>query len=333
MIEPNPRKGVVFCVTTNLIWSVCPIYWKQLLHVPYLQLVCHRIVWAFPTLLLYLVLSRQIHGLNQAVCNWKIMLRYAGSGLLLGSTLFLTVWAVNSGHIVDMSLAFFINPLMNVLLGIAFLRETLRRYQWVAVGLATTGVLVIAVSYGHVPWIALVIALIFSVYGLIKKMAPLEPVLGVTIELLLLSVPSVAYLATCDSVFGHDRVTTDLLLVGAGIFPTAIPYVLFSASAQHISMTLLGILQYIQPFGHFLIGVFMYDEPFSTGKLIGFLAVWAALLVFTAEGVTNHRQNKSVESNGPEPPGLVEVLPQTPLSEYASSLSHHAISPTIQPIV
>ncbi|ETV91444.1 protein RarD [Aphanomyces invadans] len=313
MIKPNPRKGVVFCVATNLIWSVCPIYWKQLLHVPYLQLLCHRIVWALPTLLVYLTISGQIYVFASNVRIWKVVLRYAGSGILLGATLFLTVWAVNSGHIVEMSLAFFINPLMNVLLGVAFLREKLRRYQWVAVALATTGVLIIAISYGQVPWIALIIALIFGVYGLVKKIAPLDPVHGVTIELTLLSVPSMVYLATCDNVFAHNSATTDLLLVGAGIFPTAIPYVLFSASAQHISMTLLGILQYIQPIGHFFIGVFMYDEPFSTVKLIGFLIVWAALVVFTVEGVVRHRQNKSLPPLAPTE-GMAHIEVLTPQS-------------------
>ncbi|KAF0695076.1 Aste57867_14080 [Aphanomyces stellatus] len=294
MIEANPRRGAIFCVITNLIWAVCPIYWKQITVVPYLQLLSHRIVWALPTLLLFLLATRQLHVLYHALCNWKLVLRYAGSGILLGATLFLTVWAVNSGHIVEMSLAFFINPLMNVLLGVVFLREKLRRYQWVAVACATIGVLIVGVSYGQVPWIALGIALNFSIYGLVKKLAPLDPVIGVTIELTLLAGPAIVYLATCDSIFGHYQTSTDLYLVGAGIFPTAIPYVLFSAAAQHISMTLLGVLQYIQPSGHFLIGVYMYNEAFSTAKLIGFILVWVALLIFTIEGIFWHRQKTAL---------------------------------------
>ncbi|KAF0712787.1 hypothetical protein As57867_004640, partial [Aphanomyces stellatus] len=147
MVEPNPSKGVAFCMLTNLIWGVVPIYWKQLNHVPYLQLLCHRIVWALPTLLLFLLATRQLHVLHHALCDWNLVLRYASSSLLLGASLFTTLWAVNAGHIVDLSLAFFVFPLLNVLLGIVFLGERLRRYQWVAVGCATIGVLVVGISY------------------------------------------------------------------------------------------------------------------------------------------------------------------------------------------
>ncbi|KAF0704889.1 hypothetical protein As57867_007195, partial [Aphanomyces stellatus] len=141
-----------------------------------------------------------------------------------------------------------------------------------------------------VPWIALGIGFIFSIYGLVKKLAPLDPVTGVTIELTLLAIPAAVYLVACRSVFGHDNLTTDLLLVGAGVFPTAIPYVLFSAAAQHISMTWLGVLQYIQPSIQFCIGVYLYNEPFTTAKLVGFILVWVALVMFTIESILWHRK-------------------------------------------
>ncbi|KAH9109133.1 hypothetical protein AeMF1_015752 [Aphanomyces euteiches] len=332
MIKPNPRFGVICCVITNLIWGVCPIYWKQITQAPYLQLLCHRIVWALPTLLIFLTATCQIQKLWTALCDWKLVLRYAISGIMLGATLFLTVWAVNSGHIVEMSLAFFINPLFNVLLGVVYLRETLRRWQWVSVACAAVGVLVVAISYGQVPWIALGIALNFSVYGLVKKLAPLDSVTGVTIELTLLFIPAIIYLNTCHhKVFGHLDTKTDLLLVGAGIFPTAIPYVLFSASAQHISMLLLGVLQYIQPTGHFLIGVFMYNEPFSTYKLIGFVIVWVALGMFTVESIVYHRQKASTPPISPSSNSAAEFVQfddgamKSPQAKYNASVSPNVI--------
>ncbi|KAF0695077.1 Aste57867_14081 [Aphanomyces stellatus] len=289
MIQANPRRGIICCVAANALWAVAAIYLKLVDTASVVEVFCHRIVWAFPTLLLYLLVTSQLHVLYHSLCNWKLVLRYAGSSLLLGASLYVTVWAIYSNHIVEMSLAFFINPLVNVLLGILFLGERLRRYQWVAVTCAVAGVLVVGITNGQVPWIALGIAFNFSIYGFVKKLAPLDPVVGVTIELALISVPAAVYLASSQTVFGHDKVTTDLLLVGAGIFPTAIPYVLYSAAAQHISMTLLGVLQYILPTGSFLVGTFMYHESVSTGKLIGFIVVWAGLLIFTIEGIVWQR--------------------------------------------
>jgi chloramphenicol-sensitive protein RarD len=196
------------------------------------------------------------------------------------------VWGVNSGFIVETSLGYFINPLISVLLGVLFLHERLRTMQWVPVGLATAGVLYLTFTYGRLPWIALSLALSFGIYGLVKKIAPLGSLYGLTLETALVFPIALLYLALVQfqgtGAFLHQGPPTDLLLIGTGAV-TSIPLLMFASAARQIPLTMVGVLQYIAPTLQFLIGVFLYHEPFDHTRLIGFSLVWVALISFWVE--------------------------------------------------
>jgi len=194
---------------------------------------------------------------------------------------------VNAGFIVETSLGYFINPLVSVLLGVVILKERIRPWQWVAIGLAAVGVLYLTVSYGSLPWIALTLAFSFGFYGLTKKLAPLNAIQGLTLETGILFLPSVGWLIfsdlTGDGAFLHTGWISDLLMIGAGIV-TTVPLLMFASAAKMIPLSMVGILQYIAPTIQLIIGVFVYHEPFSTTRMIGFSIVWFALVIFGIEG-------------------------------------------------
>ena len=202
------------------------------------------------------------------------------------------VWAVNAGFIVETSLGYFINPLLSVLMGVIFLREHLRPWQWVPIGLAAAGVLYLTFAYGALPWIALTLAFSFGIYGLVKKTAPLGSLYGLTLETGILFIPAVGFLVYLQTVrqgaFLNSNPVTDLLLAGAGLV-TTIPLLMFASAAQRIPLSLVGVLQYIAPTLQFLIGVLIYKEPFDQSHLIGFGIVWLALIIFWGEGFLARR--------------------------------------------
>lgn len=279
------NQGLLLAVGAYSCWGLLPIYWKLLGHVPTTQLLCHRIVWSFVTLVVFLALTKRLYGLKSALgpSVWK---SYGAASLLIGINWFIYVWSVNAGFIVEASLGYFINPLLSVLLGVVFVGERLRPQQWLPLGLALTGVAYLTVSYGRPPWIALTLAVTFSLYGLVKKKAPLGAFEGLSLETGLLLLPAMAFLAWSEAndsgVFLHASRGSDLLLLGAGLVTTA-PLVMFAAAAHRIPLSMIGILQYIAPTIQFLLGVFLYHEPFSTTQLTGFSLVWAAVVLFLLE--------------------------------------------------
>ncbi len=287
------NKGIVSAGLAYLMWGFFPIYWKLLKHVPAIEILGHRIVWAFLVVALYLTLRRQWGWMPAAVRNRRVMLAYLAAGCLLGINWFTYVWAVNAGFIVETSLGYFINPLLNVLLGVLFLKERARPGQRVAIGIAAAGVAWLTISYGALPWIALTLAFSFGLYGLLKKTSPLRSAEGLTMELGVLFVPAagvILYLmASGEAFFVSGGLSTSLLLMIGGLV-TAVPLLFFAAGAKQISLVSLGLLQYIAPTLQFLIGVFLYKEPFSTEHLLGFGLIWAALLLYTAESINHHRR-------------------------------------------
>lgn len=289
------KKGVIYALATYILWGLFPIYWKWLDHIPAPQLIGHRITWSFVLLLIVLITSRQWVKFRTIVSNRKILVIYSAAALLLGTNWLTYVWAVNAGFIVEASLGYFINPLLSVLLGMVFLGEKLRPWQWLAVGLAAAGVLYMTLAYGRLPWIALTLALTFGIYGLVTKVAPLNSLYGLTLETGLMFIPALVYLALAnlrgEGAFLHTGLTSDLLMVGAGVV-TAIPLLMFGAAAQRIPLTMIGIMQYIAPTLQFLLGVLVYEEPFPVSRLIGFGLVWVALIIFWAEGAMTHRVNR-----------------------------------------
>ncbi len=217
---------------------------------------------------------------------------YAVAAVLLAVNWLTYVWAVNAGFIVETSLGYFINPLLSVLLGVVILRERLRLTQWIPLALAAAGVIYLTVVYGKLPWIALTLAFSFGFYGLLKKLAPLSSLFGLTLETGILLLPALIYLVfeqvRGTGAFLHTGTVSDLLLVGAGI-ATTIPLLLFASAARQIPLTTVGLLQYIAPTIQFILGVFVYREPFDHDHLIGFGMVWLALAIFWLENFLTHR--------------------------------------------
>lgn len=286
------NKGIVSAGLAYLLWGFFPIFWKLLKHVPALETLGHRIVWAFAFMALYLTVRKQWGWLGAALRSKRVMAAYLAAGCLLGINWFVFIWAVNAGFIVETSLGYFINPLFNVLLGVLFLKERARSGQRVAIGIAAAGVAWLTISYGALPWIALTLAFTFGLYGLLKKTSPLRSTQGLTLEMGILFLPAAGMILLLmsrgEAYFGAGGLSTSLLLVVGGLV-TALPLVLFAVGAKSISLVSLGILQYIAPTLQFLIGVFVYKEPFSSEHLLGFGLIWAALLLYTIESVNHHR--------------------------------------------
>jgi chloramphenicol-sensitive protein RarD len=281
------NKGISYAIVAYGIWGLFPLYWKPLQAVPALQVLGHRIIWSFVLLAAILTVTRQWTAFRAAAFQQRTLRIYAAAALLISLNWGVYVWAVISGFVVESSLGYFINPLVSVLLGVIFLGERLRPGQWMAVGLAALGVLIVALAYGSFPVIALTLACSFGLYGLVKKTAPLNALHGLTLETGLLFAPTLIYLLTLDQlgqgVFLHTDAVTSLLLVGAGMV-TTIPLLMFSAAARNVPLVMMGLLQYITPTMLFFLGVFVYHEAFSLTRLIGFVLVWAALVVFSVEG-------------------------------------------------
>lgn len=288
------NKGVIYAAGAYIIWGLLPIYWKALGDVPAAQILSHRITWSLAFVGLVLTVSHNWRWLRGTLHRPRVLLLFALSGTLLGINWFTYIWAVNAGFIVETSLGYFINPLVNVLLGYLLLKERLRLTQWLALALALAGVLYLTFSYGAFPWIALTLAFSFGTYGFIRKTASLNSAEGLFLETVLLFLPAIGFLLLAEfrgtGAFGHASLTTNLLLIGSGI-ATSVPLLLFASGARRITMTTLGLLQYIAPTLQFLIGVLIYKEAFGLSRLIGFGMIWLALIFYTAESLVNRRRS------------------------------------------
>jgi len=291
------NTGIWYAIGAYVIWGLFPIYWKWLHHVPALQLISHRILWSCLMLCGVILFARQWITFRAATRTPRVVGVYLGAALLIGINWLVFVWAVNADFVIEASLGYFIVPLVNVLMGVIFFRERLRPWQWVSVGLATVGVLYLAIAYGSLPWIALALAFSFGVYGLIKKTAPLGSLYGLTLETAILLPPALLYLLYSDSIgrgaFLHTGAVSDVLLVGAGLVTTA-PLLMFASAARRIPLSHMGFLQYIAPTLQFLLGALVYKEPFTYTQLIGFGIVWVALIIFGVEGFLAHRAQAAV---------------------------------------
>lgn len=286
------NKGILSGIAAYALWGFFPIYWKLLHDVPALQLLGHRIGWSFGLLMLYILLAKQWDDFRSLAFNRKTLGIYAIAGVLLSLNWLIYVWGVNAGFVIETSLGYFINPLLSVLFGVLFLRERLRPTQWIPVVIAAVGVIYLTVTYGRLPWIALSLAVTFGLYGLVKKLSPLGSVYGLTLETGIVFPIAMIYLvfvqANGSGAFLRYGLTVDLLLVGAGIV-TTIPLLMFASAAKQIPLNMIGVLQYFAPTIQFLIGVFLFKEPFDTTRLIGFSIVWLALIIFWVENLIAHR--------------------------------------------
>jgi chloramphenicol-sensitive protein RarD len=282
------NKGIAYAVGAYLLWGVFPAFWKLLVdHVPSFELVLHRVMWSFLLLFVFILVRGGWETFRDTVSTWKVFRIYLMSAVLIGGNWLVYVWGVNAGFIVETSLGYFINPLVNVLMGVVILGERLRPMQWVPIGLATGGVLYLTISYGALPWIALSLAFTFGLYGLVKKTAPLGSLHGLTLETGILFLPALATLVYLEvngeAAFLNVGLPSDLLMLSTGVL-TTVPLLMFSMAARRIPLSLVGLLQYIAPTFQFLLGVFVYGEPFTEARMVGFGLVWTALLLYWGEG-------------------------------------------------
>jgi len=285
------NRGILYGIAAYAMWGFFPIYWKLLKQIPSGEILVNRILWSFVFLVLVLSLRRQWSWIGKVRTDGRVLLTLIFAALLLAVNWFTYIWGVNNGFIVETSLGYFINPLVSVLLGVAVMRERLRIMQIVAVAIAALGVLYLTINYGSLPWIALTLALSFGVYGLIKKRTRLGSIESLTGEMAVLLAPALFFLIY-SIINGSQRYLdieplTVLLLVGSGIV-TTVPLLFFSSAAKQIPLSTIGLLQYIAPTLQFLIGVFIYQEQFNNQRLIGFVIIWLALLIYSADSV-RHR--------------------------------------------
>lgn len=288
----DQRRGTLFAVTAYGLWGLLPLYLVLLRPAGAIEILSHRVVWSFLLLVGVLTMMRRWRGLRGALRQPKVVLGLAVAAMLIATNWGVYIYGVSSARVVEVSLGYFVNPLISVLLGVVILREGLRPWQWTAVGVGTVAVVVLSIDYGRPPWLALVLAFSFGGYGLIKKLVGAPAVEGMTIETAVLFIPATAYLIWIETsghaVFTHGSGLTSVLLAGCGVV-TAVPLLLFAGAANRVPLRILGICQYIAPTLQLLIGVLVLGEPMPPTRLAGFGLVWAALLVFTVDAVRHTR--------------------------------------------
>ena len=287
--------GVALATAAFLIWGLSPIYWKSLSVVPAFEILMHRMIWSFVFLAPLVLILGHLNALIKALTTGRTLLILTGTTLIVAFNWFLFIWAINSGHILQTSLGYYMTPLVNVLLGVVFLKERLRRLQLVAVGLAAVGVTYLTLSYGLFPWVSLALAVSFGFYGLIRKVAPVSALVGLTVETLLLSLPAAGYLIYLDhagrGAFINAGTTITLLLLGAALM-TGLPLLLFTMGTKLLRLSTVGFLQYIAPSCTFLLAVLVYREPLVPSQLITFGLIWTALAIYSYDSVMAHKNLK-----------------------------------------
>lgn len=286
-------RGHIYAILAYVMWGLLPVYWKLIKSIPALEILSHRIIWSFVFLLCVVVLSRHTANIRWALSRKKVVVLFLASSVLLSINWMVYIWAVNSNFILEASLGYYINPLVSVLLGVAFLKEKLRRMQLLSVILAGCGVFWLAYNYGSLPWIALILATSFAFYGLLRKIAELDSLDGLFLETLLLSIPCLIFLSfNQEKALGDASLSIILLLILTGPI-TAIPLLLYASSARLLTLKMLGIFQYITPTLQFLLGVWVYNEPFYGYHLLSFAFIWAAVVIFLVDNIRLIRDSRA----------------------------------------
>jgi chloramphenicol-sensitive protein RarD len=293
--------GLLYGAGAYLLWGLFPLYWPLLEPARPPEILAHRIVWSLLVVVLLLALRRDWQWVRVLAGRPRAAAGLAAAAVLIAANWSVYIYGVNSGHVVETSLGYFINPVVTVLIGVVVLGERLRRAQWAAVALGAVAVLVLGLDYGRPPYLALALAFSFALYGLIKKQvgASVGAVQSLTVETAVLFVPALTWLlvldARGDGQLGHAGWGQALLLASAGPV-TAVPLLLFAAAARRVPLTALGLLQYLAPVLQFATGVLVYDEPMPASRLAGFALVWLALVVLTGDTVREYRRSRRARS-------------------------------------
>lgn len=291
------RKGLLIAAGAFVLWGLMPLYWHLLKAVPSLQIVAHRVLWCAVLVAVWLLWSQGRGWFKAILAQPRLAAMLTLSGLCIGVNWGLYIWAVNAGHVVESSLGYFINPLLNVVIGTLFLRERLNPTQWVSVAITAAGVLWLTFNYGSFPWIALALATSFGIYGLIRKLAAVDSVTGLGFENSVLLLPALAYLLWAETsgqggFFSGWGVGVDALLIFGGAL-TALPLIAFSFAVRRVPLSTIGLMQYIAPTLQFLIGVLVFRESFDRDRAIGFIVIWIALAIFAVDSLRRARRAAS----------------------------------------
>lgn len=292
MSEKSAKAGVLFAIAAYAMWGFAPMYFKLLQNMPAVEILLHRIVWSAVILTMLVLLGGQLKAVKFALRNSRVLITLLISGLLLAANWLLFIWAVNSGQLLEASLGYYINPLLNVFLGRVFLAERLRRLQKLSVGLAISGIVVLLISFGQIPWLALVLAGSFGVYGLLRKQAAVDSLPGLFIETMMMLPFALVYwwwFASPASNVLSNSLSFNAILFLAGVVTTA-PLLCFTAAARRIRYSTLGFFQYIGPSIMFLLATFVYQESMSEARWVTFGFVWSALALFSYDSLRHFRR-------------------------------------------
>lgn len=289
------KMGCFCAVAAYSLWGVAPLYFKQIEFIPAQEILMHRILWSLLLLTLIVCAMRQGPQLYALLKQPKQVGALLGTALILGGNWGLFIWAVNNDHLLDASLGYYINPLLNVLLGVVFLEERLRKFQWFALSLAAIGVLIQLVTYGSIPWIALLLGCSFALYGLFRKKLMVDAMIGLFVESLLLAPVALFYwwqfAESSAANFFENTFFLNAYLIAAG-FVTTVPLLFFIAAAKHLQLSTLGFFQYIGPSFMFVFGIYLYNEALTEAKLLTFAFIWSALILYSLDACLQLRKNK-----------------------------------------
>lgn len=289
----NSRRGVAYGVAAYVCWGFFPLYWPLLDPASPLEVLAHRFVWSMVFVLILITLTGKWDRIREIARNRSLMLTLAAASVVIAINWGTFIYGVTNGHVIETSLGYFINPLVTVLLAVVVLKERLSRAQWCAVGIGTFAVVVLAIDYGRVPWVALAVAASFAAYGFFKKKANLGATEGLAMETAILFPVALTFLIALqlsgNLTFGHAGPKNVILLIGTGIV-TAIPLLLFGGAATRLSLTSIGILQYLGPVIQFIAGLTIFGETMTQSRWYGFVLVWIALVIFTVDALNSHRK-------------------------------------------
>ncbi|HLR08480.1 MAG TPA: EamA family transporter RarD [Bacillota bacterium] len=301
MKQHRTKLGILYATAAYILWGFLPVYWKLVENVPAGEILAHRIIWSFVFMLVIVTCVRKwvpfIRELTVIIRDKKKLIGISLAGLIVSMNWLTYIWAVNSDHVVQASLGYYINPLVSILLGIIVLGERLSRRQIISCLLAAAGVIYLTVSFRVFPWVSIILAMTFAVYGLLKKTVDIDTMFGLTIETMVVTPIALIYLLTLpETAFQLTNIltATNLLLMGAGVV-TAVPLLLFAAGAKRIPLNMVGFLQYVAPTIMLILGVFVYNEPFTRAHGVAFTLIWIALIIYM--GSVSHQPTQKQKAS------------------------------------
>ena len=292
MAQTSASRGLGAAIGAFVIWGLFPLYLIGLMKVSAMQITAHRIVWSCLFVIGWLAVIGELGKLREAVSRSGVLIRLVASAFFIAINWIGFAWAVNHDHVLDVSLAYFIGPLLNVLLGIFLLSERLDRTQWTAVGFAAAGVIYLTFIAGHTPWLALMVGSSFAIYGVIRKTVSIDALPGLAVETILLAPFSIGYLVWCElngtGALGHMSGLVDTLLLLGGIV-TSVPLFLFAYGARRVPYSTIGVLQFIAPSMQLACGLLVFGEPFESARATGFVLIWIGLLIYVGNALWRAR--------------------------------------------